>query len=827
MARTVIINGVVVTAQTEILEHHRIDGELTTYEIVIKDSTQLEAYDMGLEVTIIEDTAESFYTGADSVVLASRSPKKYTHSITLIEPIKIFERITIPSLQYTQALDTTTYTLLDVLDRALKISQQDEVSDLGGNRVYEISGVPFRSTSDEYNAGSLSGFALALYNKKAPEMKFNTPTFKELCDEIGEIMNGKIIIEDFDTINIAYYEEKSATEIDLNDIDDISALQSIDKNAQTYDIYMENAISEANVNKQARVFPSKNAWGSVRSTETELTTSNFIMQVNEDIERVLKFELYADVKITYTDDLIAAQTFDGELYADMTEYLFTKRAWNALDYDFTSWIYAKYKNNTLYFEGNQIKGWHEALDIWSPFANIKQWHLILGQMLVESNPVGGVTSISLGALNKPKFNTDVREFMFRLTYVPKETVRVKIGKDKNVGFGTLYYNQTARIVDSEALGINAQSKINKEGAKSITLTKTVDNLSDAFQLTDYYGNYSAYAVDNKRMTNYVLSVVQLSEYFTKRSERIDISNKPRQTEISAENTFRLDNINHYVEVGYDVQQIADNTSYLLNNGITRFLDTFKDTPVYSDAVEIAVWNDELILECTSQGLANVISFNFTFEDNIQAGVQTAALDTIYGNKFITYAGASGILDTCNIDFYGSFEAATPSFANDSAIAQELPEFTPANITFGTQYIEVPEIQILKDSGEVYGITYQMQIVSVEDEVFVGNKLATENALVVVTNDQLYLYYSTSDIPFEQTLDTSLTKQTIVTGTPVDSSEVKLSTSISLGSGRLTWQTNFDTTKNWAIADINGNVYLICNKINESSIYINPKKNRSD
>jgi len=385
VSRSVFIDGDSVTVETEIIEHYNINDELETKEIIIKDSPLIEAYDMDLNVLIIESAITEFYiTGADNPVLTSRDPFTYTHSLTLIEPYKRFERITMSSLQYTQKLDTTTYTCLDVVDRALKLIEIEETANKGDKRVYDIDGVGTRDANDNYIVGNLSGLALALYEKKAPEMEFNTPYLSEIFNETFLLLNGRPKMIGFTTVGIKYYNAVN-DEIDLADVEEITGSQSIDKFAQKYDIYMENAISENNLNKQAIVYPSTTAWASVRSSETELTTNNFLMEVTEDIERVLKFEIYADVVVQYAHDTGTA-IFAGEIQLDMTDFLFTKQAWDSLEYnfdgiDFTSgeqvWWKDPYKNNSLYFDGKRILGWQDEVNIFTLFGNIKLWNLFI------------------------------------------------------------------------------------------------------------------------------------------------------------------------------------------------------------------------------------------------------------------------------------------------------------------------------------------------------------------------------------------------------------------------------------------------------------------
>lgn len=831
MARTVLLDGNLVTIETEIIERFNIDNELDTKELIIKDSTLLEPYDTGLLVEIIEDSVnEKYIIGQDKPVLSGRDPDTYNHRITLIEYYKDIERKTIASLQFTQPINGTKYTLLDVLDRTLKLYRLEEVSNLGANRVYDIEGIGIRDVNDNYVVGNLSGFALDLYNRKAPNIEFETPTIREIFDYVGELMDGRIYIDDADTIAIRYY---NAVGNEITDYNEYTGEQSINDNAQKYDMYIENAVSEANVNKQARVYPSTNGWGSVRSSEVALTTSNFLMEVAEDIERVLEFKVYVDVRCEYRTPGSGDLVFDDVIEVDMTSHLFTKRAWDALDYNYnsdigvdgTTWWNYPNKTNSLYIQGNQILGWHEDLEVWNIWGTSRTWNAFLSSAVYEGGYLpSNVSFMYLTTGNKPSFSTDVQDFMFRLKYVPKEKVRMQIERADTNGFGEIYYNQTDRVIDIEALGKQALSTISRKGAKLLKFTKRFDSFKDTYQIGDYYGDYKVIKVENSRKSQFTLSTATLSKNYVKKSERIAQMNQIRQTEISAVTTERNDLIHHYTEASFTVDTSKSN--YLTSLGVQRYIDTFRDVPVQTNAVEMVTWDNELLLEATSFGTANTLVFKFGFDNNIVAGEQIIQQgspgDLIYSEKYVEYA-PNGLKDTVQMKFYGNFVATTPSYANYASIAQKLPEYD-SSVTLQENYITIPEIQILKDSGEIYAFTYQTTTYTNESEIFIGQKLSTDNALVVANPQQLYLYTSDNDIPFAELIDTTLTKQTIVTGTPADTSEVKLLTLLALFSGEIRFTTNFNNKK-WAIADSNGNTYLICNKTNQDRIYFNNKKER--
>jgi len=415
--------------------------------------------------------------------------------------------------------------------------------------------------------------------------------------------------------------------------------------------------------------------------------------------------------------------------------------------------------------------------------------------------------------------------MYRLTYVPKQTVRVQIEKDKQGAVGTLFANQDARIVDSELLGHNMQNRLNREGEKELKFTKQVNNFFDAFQLGDYYLDYKVTKVDNNRLSETTLTTATLSKNFAKKSERIDLANKPRQTEISATNTIRNDIFNEYIEI--KTSSLTNNT-YLQTLGINRYLDTFRDVNQQDNPVEFVLWSGvtSLLIPCSSQGMAKTMIFPFGFDSNIVAGSKTSLLDTIYGNEFVRYANTDGTLDSFNFKAYGGFIPTPNTFAQSALVAQELPHFDLLDIDVTEEYIDTSSLAIYKDSGEIYNFTYQLTLVTEDEDIFIGNKLATDNALVVKDTEQLYLYSSATKIPFEQTVETGLTVQKIVLGTPINSSEVRVAASAFANYGTTLFSENFNNNY-WAIANINREVYMIVNKLNQAFIYHNPRNKRSD
>jgi hypothetical protein len=842
---TVTIGGSIVSAENEIIEVFNKNDELSSLVLEIKHSTEDEAWDMDLDVTVVDGSITDYYiTGYDAHVRTSYSPDLYTHRITLFDISKRLERITMPSLSFKQALDTTTYTKLDVLDRALKLMIIEEYADRGDERIYDIAGVGTRDSNDAYIVGNLTGLAARLYDEKAPEFQFTTPTLKEIFDEVFSTLDGHTIVTGFTTIDIEYY-NNDIREIALSDVDDITGSQSIEKNAQKFDIYMENAISENNTNKQAIVYPSTDAWASVRSQETEITTNNFFMELPYDIERVLKFEIWADVTIKYDEfngTTTNGKTFNGEIKADVTNLLLFKRAWESLDFEFNptdvtgstdTWFNSgEYKNNSLYIDGNSIKGFHEDNDIFT-IGSSQNWHTFLATAAYENGDLTvtsgyWVSIISLAILLKPSFNTGVEDFMYRITYVPKTNSRLQLEKDEVVATGTLFANQTDRIVDSELLGQNLKSKLDREGAKVLKFTKRCA-YADRFKITDYYGDYKGVTVINNRQTQFTLSTITLSLGHVKRSERMTIANKPRMTAISGDTVTRHDIFNEYMILSLNTS--FENNSFMQQDGINRFLDTLDNGTITSDnPVELLTWSGVtiLLLPCISQGIENVLHFKFGFDNPLIAGAQLNTIDSTEVNQYYRYANTDATLPQFSFKLYGGYTPAPNTYTQSAKVAKEAPHYVATDIALTELYFDIDSLYVLKDSGEIYNMTYQMTIVSRDIyDILIGRKLATENLLVVKDSETVYLYTQATKFTDKIKIPSGATQYTLTTGTPSGGTEVKIVISSSAIRGTTELTTNFPTDKYWAIGNSDRDLYYAVNHLNEPIVYFNPKRKRSD
>jgi hypothetical protein len=864
MVMSVYIDGNLVSAESRIIETINADDEIKTTRIKIVNSIVAEAYDTDLLVSEYDGVNTNlFLTGYDSFILTGRNPFTYTHNIMLIGLEKMLEKETLTSLQYTQDLDTVTYTALDVIDRALKLLNIEEIGNLGDKRKYDISGIGTRDATDNYVVGNLSGLALSLHNTKAPEYKFNTPTLKELCDDVFELLEGRTvintIISNIYIIDIRYYNEEN-NEIDINNVEDIVGEQSIEKNAQKFDIYMENAISESSLNKQAIIYPSANGWASVRSSETKLTTANFLMEVSDDIERVLKFEILANVDVDYTETdgvTFTAKTFTGIIEVDATYLLFRQRAWESLLYNFetlndndstdTWWNSGAWKDNSVYFSGKQILGWHEDLDIFT-IGNSNNWNTFLGTLAHENGYLSvtagyWVSGIALGVVGEPTFqprlSPDIEDFMYRLTYVPKTVSRLQLEKDVNTGHGTLYANQNDRIVDSEKLGINLKSKLNRDGNKQLTFTKTVSNMSNVFKTGDTYNEYRVSKVVNDKLINHddglpikIESTATLGKNFYLRSPRMEIANKPRQTAISVENTNRNDLIGEYLLLTTDPLL---NTSYLTQEGLSRLAETFNnDTPIYENPVDFTYLITRnatgsiikiLNIPCISQGITDTLHFKWGFDNNIVAGKRISVLDSIYANEFIRYADEKGRVETLEFDLYDTWSNNPDTFAQKALNARWLPAW---NILGGmvkeNKLISVPEILVLKDGGENENFTYQLKHYGITN-IIIGNRMATENALVVKDTETLYLYATSVKYKNTQKIKDTAARYTIIhTGTPVFG-EVKLT--ITVGAERVKLEFSSYIGDYMALGNYDRDLYFASNIEDETIFYLVPQKERID
>ena len=303
-------------------------------------------------------------------------------------------------------------------------------------------------------------------NSLSYSITLNKPNAREALDAILKQINAEVRMITFSIVSADFINVKNNS-IDISEYIIYKGRHLINQYADRLDIFIENAISEDDLNKQAIIYPGAEAWASVRGTASFLTSDEFIMEVPYPIQEVLKWEIYAEAKFTSG----AVPNIPITIKQDITELLLEKPAYEALEYDLSDPLTAPVRNNSVYYEkgGTRILGFHEKLDLFSLGGAIFTYEHLL-RYAIEKQSAPNPSSASLD---------NYEEFMFRLTYVSRQGERLRIEKAIPLGNRTLFINQAERIPDIEKLGNKMREDVEGIGNKQLIIGKRVCSHANA------------------------------------------------------------------------------------------------------------------------------------------------------------------------------------------------------------------------------------------------------------------------------------------------------------------------------------------------------------
>lgn len=821
---TLTINGTPIpNINSDFREEKTRMKDLDDLSITIINDTNDEAFDPDSEVIVtIDSITKKYLLDLDDFkrVAKDGSGFLYEHKLDLVEVTKYLEGITYPNRKFTQPLDATLltgWTLWDVLENLritaeLKLGNDTNYLWTWDTSVIDGIGVNLQTYTD----GIL-----------AKEITLNKPNAREALDQVLLQVDMEVRMTDFGVVGVELINNKNNT-IDISDVIVYQGKQVLEQYADRLDLFVENAITENNINKQAVVYPSQ-SWASVRGSDSFLTSDNFIMEVEEPIDRILKFEVYLFGDFGF----IGGGTIQTIIQADVTELLQEKSAYESLDFILSSGVggYSDTpcRNNSVYYErnGTQIKGWHEEIDKFNAGFPAFTYFYFLAYAYFKATG----TRIASGG-----FNDGYENFMFRITYVPLQDERLRIEKQNPLNKRTLFLNQNERIPDIERLGIKVQQDIKRLGNKQLIIGKTVENYADTIKIGDYYNDYIVEKVVNNGDAGEIISVAYLSKGAQSISLDVGVNTENRDTLIDASKAIvRHELYNEYMEVGFASDT---NDSIMTQVGLERYSYTFTNSSVSTNPVEM-VWykrrfttTDNLVLQCKSVGAGNVIKFDFGFDSPNVAGKQSVFQGSSPGswyNKFVEYADSDGKVDEAFIYFFGKLTTLTPlSYTELKALAKKLPELDLTVADTEQIYFDTltDTFKFYKDTGEVLKFTYQMSHFSVEDDVIIKEKISTNNSIITNRLEEVFLITSATPIPDRQYLlatDYDTKESIVTTGVPL-AGEVLCSISNTLNYATFTRPN--DGSYYWAIVNEDNEVYMIVNNLTEQTIYFNPKKDRS-
>lgn len=448
--------------------------------------------------------------------------------------------------------------------------------------------------------------------------------------------------------------------------------------------------------------------------EVRITEGTGIIKTAHPVEKLLKVE-------------VGSFTIGGKTYAggDITPYIFEKSEYDILSG--FSGAYPTSKTYALYYKQGapNIEGlWYKAQDAAVSALNAFEDYSI-------TNVITAVTGAPSGILR----GLDYPNLMFRVTYIPSVTARVRAYKPTYDGAfpSVLAHNQSANKLSSRQFGENLRGQLAMMASSSDSMMYMFRRLEDVPAPGTLYDddNYIS-SVTARVYHDFVLANIALSTGYNQLGARVEINNAIRQFEIPASED-RYTVLEEFVEIGKKTSDDANTaaTASLRNEVIRAFGSQSKGKDVSVAMVTTydkdgnPITADSVALPVISLALGTSLYFGWRFEDNFAAGSKSSAgakgyrvQDYVpYGDPYYAQAHSVG------------FRLLTVLKAPESlSSAHGLPEVTET--IGGTVMASTGNYPVLwhKDSADAGCLSYQLHYIT-NDGLIIGDGIAYHCAAV--------------------------------------------------------------------------------------------------
>lgn len=477
----------------------------------------------------------------------------------------------------------------------------------------------------------------------------------------------------------------------------------------------------------------------VATEEVRITEGTGIIKTAHPVEKLLKVE-------------VGSFTVGGKTYAggDITPYIFEKSEYDILSG--FSGAYPTSKTYALYYKQGapNIEGlWYKAQDSAAGAFNAFEDYSI-------TNVITAVTGAPSGILR----GLDYPNLMFRVTYIPSVTARVRAYKPTYDGAfpSVLAHNQSANKLSSRQFGENLRGQLAMMASSSDSVMYMFKRLEDVPNPGNLYDddNYIS-SVTARVYHDFVLANIALSTGYNQLGARVEINNAIRQFEIpSSEDRYTV--LEEFCEIG---TKTADDANTAMTAALrTEVLRAFSSQSGGKDVslAEVTTYDEDgnaitskpVALPVISLALGTSLYFGWRMEDNFAAGSKSSTGGTMkhpfipesvasyrvqdyvpYGDPFYAQAHSVG---------FKLLTGATAS--NDLQTAHGLPE--AAGISGGAVMADTGAYPILwhKDSADAGCLSYQLHYIT-NDGLIIGDGIAYHCAAVrqsqMATSAQIYFY----------------------------------------------------------------------------------------
>lgn len=788
--------------------------------------------------------------GADNVEPFAKGAGKYVHNLMLVELTKILEKFT--NLHYISTMDTQLSTQIDTAFENLNTLIYGKYIDF----LVSPTTFPYMLQQDDLLKSGNSPF----YGLPAEDYINENATAREILDGLFSTVNARAVVTDITNNYII-----KVGVMDMNKTTDKTEV------ANRLGTFWQNNIDNfcgkvmskvSNATPQSYVF----VIDSFKSLLNTATTNNKVVATAFNVEYFADFSLLPNedrqINVKYTKGdvsynkyitipyptplpLIGSKDFSGA----SQDLLVDKEFWDALDSDAAS--YTNYvKDNTLYYERGAA-----SVDVSRTYKDLFFTQSVFEMTAkkamfryIDLNRVAllGDADCQITGMETSENFWGIGDFIYTAKYAPLvddviiEANKTKKQNDRNAVF-SITDGQSDNIIDLSRYGRNLVGKAQRIGNDELSIDTNVYGREDVLEPLDKVGDYIVYKTEMQIMSkahysdaedkNWYKVRYSMTKGFNNLAEKIGLAREKRIYQIPLtgyRSTLPIrSSIAYGLQGNFTLLQDGENneqkktlSAFLLQ----RLVNTFPSDMYNAILMNVVVMNYHYVLPVVGFGAGNTMNFIGRFYDNYSAGLSFVAQRNIFkwigGNKACQnpYVNNAGVA-------FGFFDISIGNIpALDSDNIKKRPA-VGANETFWG--FGKSDISYTKDRAE--SITLQKIYSLVEDNKFTGYKkmrigeaLIRDNyAFEVENRPTLKLYKDCPAKYLDGNAQTFKTSEGTLVGATQDYLEVKYFSYQDIKGGYLVVKNDNTEYNNCIIADDNGNIYLVAEKLSKKDGEIVP------
>jgi len=545
-------NAITTVKIDSLAETLKLDESLDSGVLTIPRATKSTAFKRfsKVEISITDDDSYNetrFYLiYTTKVQLDSKgSYKTYTHTLGLIEPIKWLEKFQVGSLAFRQPLNDNKKTLLNYVERVLRLTPFVSREKIPNTRILKID----------------NSFSDVLRNEIAPQMTMEKKNLREVLIEIFKVVNA---------IPRMYYDD--GMWYLTGDIVNQRKL-SFDVESEIID-YKEEASGE-NYGQAAEIFHENTIPDDDAGIIYEGSITDYISYRSNDVivgESNLKLILsQKNAELKNISVMVLKET--GTYVESLNDYVFEKNVYDTLDFDTLN--DNNDRANAFYWQyrSREINGLNERFNS-------------IFQVMAIDNIIDKITN---------GFDNSV-DIIFKVEYVPYfETMRsIQYREDTDPyiieddlfdQYSAIQINQQERLNYLYDLTDNIYGQIQRIGVETVSISKKHytlrpyhpdTNLNGIYQLGDYTSDgYIVTKVERVYGRTHIIARYELSKNWNRIAQFIQIDQEFRPYEISLTKNDATVKRNILFNMGFI--EISSNERELELNNIETLKEIFMKT----------------------------------------------------------------------------------------------------------------------------------------------------------------------------------------------------------------------------------------------------------